>query len=267
MRPGPAIDAAMNDVAQRVVLITGAGSGIGAALALRLAAPDVGLLLHSRGRDEMGLARLEAVVQACRAAGAEVDAASGDLAEEGTGAAAVKLAIARFGRLDQLIHNAGFADRRLFGELKRDDLDASLRAMPGAFLEIVTEALPALAVSAHARVVVVSSFVAHRFVAGQLFPASAAAKAALEAMAKSLAVQLAATGATVNIVAPGFTRKDAGKHGQLSQAGWDEAASRNAQRRLAAPGDIAATIAFLLSDGAAHITGETIHVDGGLTLG
>jgi 3-oxoacyl-[acyl-carrier protein] reductase len=80
-------------------------------------------------------------------------------------------------------------------------------------------------------------------------------------------VQLAASGTTVNVVAPGFTRKDAGKIGQLSQAAWEAAASRNPQRRLATPADIAATIAFLLSDGAAHVTGDTIHVDGGLTLG
>jgi len=257
----------MSETSRRVALITGAGSGIGAALALRLASPEYGLLLHSRGRDETGRGRLAAVVEACRAAGAEVEPASGDRAEEGVGAAAVDHAVTRFGRLDHLVHNAGFADRRLFGELTRTDLEESLRAMPGAFLELAGAALPALAASAHARVVVVSSFVAHRFVAGQLFPASAAAKAALEALAKSLAVQLAASGATVNIVAPGFTRKDAGKVGQLSSEAWNEAASRNAQRRLAVPGDIAATIAFLLSDGAAHITGETIHVDGGLTLG
>ncbi|MFI4994615.1 MAG: SDR family NAD(P)-dependent oxidoreductase [Hyphomicrobiales bacterium] len=251
---------------RRVVVITGAGSGIGAALARRLASRDTGLLLHSRGGDEAGRARLEAVAQSCLAAGAKLRVAFGELSEEGTGAAAIDQALTAFGRVDQVVHNAGFADRRLFGELKRADLEASLRAMPVAFLEIVTAALAELSASPHGRVVAVSSFVAHRFAKGRLFPASSAAKAALEALAKSLAVQLAPTGTTVNIVAPGYTSKDEGKLGKLSRAAWDEAALLNPQQRLASQGDIAAVIAFLLSDEASHITGETIHVDGGLTL-
>jgi 3-oxoacyl-[acyl-carrier protein] reductase len=257
----------MRGADRRVVLITGAGSGIGAALARRLASRDVALLLHGRGADEAGLARLDAVATSCREAGAEAETSAGDLGQMGLGAAAVAKAIGAFGRLDQIVHNASFADRRLFGELTRPDLDASLRAMPGAFLEIATAALPSLAVSERGRVVVVSSFVAHRFHAGDLFPASSAAKAALEALAKSLAVQLAPTRTTVNIIAPGFTRKDEGKLGSLARAAWVEAAKANPQGRLALPEEVAATIAFLLSDEAAHITGETIHVDGGLTLG
>jgi 3-oxoacyl-[acyl-carrier protein] reductase len=138
--------------------------------------------------------------------------------------------------------------------------------MPGAFLEIANAALASLSASARGRVVVVSSFVAHRFRKGELFPASAAAKAALEALAKSLAVQLASTGTTVNVVVPGFTRKDEGKLGALPRSAA-ELAKANPQGRLALPEEIAATIAFLLSDEAAHITGATLSVDGGLTLG
>jgi 3-oxoacyl-[acyl-carrier protein] reductase len=258
----------MAAVDDTVILITGAGSGIGAALARRLATlPGTALLLHSRAADEAGRARLDVVARSCASRGATVAIAHGDLAQLGAGAEAVGEALKIFGRLDQIVHSAGFADKRQFGELQRSDLDRSLSAMPGAFLDILSAALPALAASRKGRVVAVSSFVAHRFVPGQLFPASAAAKAALEALAKSLAVQLAPTKTTVNVVVPGFTRKDEGKLGSLSQAAWEEAARRNPQGRLASPDDIAATIAFLLSDDAAHITGATIHVDGGLTLG
>jgi NAD(P)-dependent dehydrogenase (short-subunit alcohol dehydrogenase family) len=191
----------------------------------------------------------------------------GDLGQSGMGAKLVQAALAHFERIDQIVHNAGFADRRLFGELTREDLDRSLAAMPGAFFDIVTAALPALAASPRGRVAAVSSFVAHRYPKGRLFPASAAAKAALEALAKSLAVQLAPTGTTVNIVAPGYTRKDEGKVGALSRGAWEEAATLNAQERLGTPDDVAAAVAFLLSDEAAHITGATLRIDGGLTLG
>ncbi len=257
----------MSEATGRVVLITGAGSGIGAALARRLASSDAALLLHSRGKDDAGRARLHSVAQACREQGARVETVLGDLAASGIGAGAVEKALASFGRLDHVVHNAGFADRRGFGELTRDDLEATLRAMPGAFLEIANAALASLSASARGRVVVVSSFVAHRFRKGELFPASAAAKAALEALAKSLAVQLASTGTTVNVVVPGFTRKDECKLGALPRSAWAELAKANPQGRLALPEEIAATIAFLLSDEAAHITGATLSVDGGLTLG
>ncbi len=257
----------MKDATDRVALITGAGSGIGAALARRLASSDAALLLHARGKDEADRARFHSVAQSCREQGARVETVLGDLAEEGIGASAVEKALASFGRLDHVVHNAGFADRRGFGELTRDDLEATLRAMPGAFLEIANAALASLSASMRGRVVVVSSFVAHRFRKGELFPASAAAKASLEALAKSLAVQLASMGATVNIVVPGFTQKDEGKLGALPRSAWAEVAKRNPQGRLALPDEVAATIAFLLSDEAAHITGATIPVDGGLTLG
>ena len=257
----------MKNAIDSVVLITGAGSGIGAALARRLASPTAALLLHTRGKDEAGRARLGSVAKACGEKGARVETAFGDLAEAGIGASAVEKALASFGHLDQLVHNAGFADRRGFGELTRADLDASLRAMPGALLEIAKTALAPLAASRRGRVVVVSSFVAHRFRKGELFPASAAAKAALEALAKSLAIELAPTGTTVNIVVPGFTRKDELKLGALPRSAWDEVAKRNPQGRLALPDEVAAMIAFLLSDEAAHITGATLPVDGGLTLG
>jgi NAD(P)-dependent dehydrogenase (short-subunit alcohol dehydrogenase family) len=251
-----------------VILITGAGSGIGAAAARRLATrPGVSLLLHSRAADEAGRARLDAVAKACADAGASGAVAQGDLSRPGAGAAAVEAALNAFGRLDQIVHAAGFADRRPFGELARGDLDRAWNAMPGAFFDMATAALPLLAASPRGRVVVVSSFVARRFAAGEVFAASGAAKAALEALAKALATQLAPDGTTVNIVAPGYTRKDEGRVGSLSQAHWEAAAKRNPQRRLATQDDIAAAIAFLLSDEAGHITGQTIGIDGGLTLG
>ncbi|WP_316206897.1 MULTISPECIES: SDR family NAD(P)-dependent oxidoreductase [unclassified Bradyrhizobium] len=249
-----------------ISIVTGGGAGIGAAVARRLAAPGQHLVLHGQGADEASLERLAAVADECRQAGAEVVWRCGDLAVAGTASELVAATRERFGAVDALIHAAGFADRRSFQDLTRERLDHSFAVMPGAFHELASAALPDLTRSAQGRVVAISSFGAHRFVPGGTFPASAAAKAALEALVKCLAIELAPSGATANVVVPGYTRKDAGRLGSLDPAAWERAAKLNPLQQLAEPVDIAATVAFLVSPEARHITGAVLPVDGGLTL-
>ena len=250
----------------RVSIITGGGAGIGAAVARRLAAPGQGLMLHGQGADDSGLERLSAVAAECRQAGADVAWHCGDLAMAGTASELVGATREAFGPVDALIHAAGFADRRSFRDLPREGLDRSYAVMAGAFHELASAALPDLLRASGSRVVAISSFVAHRFVPGGTFPASAAAKAALEALVRCLAIELAPSGGTANVVMPGYTRKDQGRFGSLDQAAWEIAARANPMQRLAEPDDIAAAVAFLLSEHAGHITGATLPVDGGLTL-
>ncbi|MBF0277957.1 MAG: SDR family oxidoreductase [SAR324 cluster bacterium] len=252
---------------ENVVLITGASSGIGAALACRLARPGIAMLLHARGgvngdkRDLLAQRAAEA-----RKAGAEVEIKFSDLLEDGVGKDLVSEALKHFGRIDQIVCNAGFADRRLFGELTASDFDKAYKGMARAFFEIATAAIEPLSKSSRGRLVAVSSFVAHVYAEGGLFPITAAAKAGIESLSKSLALQIAPHGVTVNCVAPGYTRKESSGHSALSEEAWKRAADKTPLGRIAEPCDIAAAIAFLLSDDARHITGQVIHVDGGLTL-
>jgi NAD(P)-dependent dehydrogenase (short-subunit alcohol dehydrogenase family) len=249
-------------IGRRVVLVTGAASGVGAALARRLAGPETALVLHTR-RNRPGL---DAVADAARAAGAEVRLALGDLAEPGSARTLIDEA-GGLGRLDCLVHNAGFALAKGFGELEQRELDYSTAVIRDAFFRLATHALPLLARSRCGRIVAVSSFVAHEFrLGGVVFAASAAAKAGLEALVKALAAQVAGQQITVNAVVPGFIRKDAGADMALDPAATARALERVPLGRLGVPEEVAATIAFLLSGEAAYITGQAIHVDGGLSL-
>ena len=245
----------------RRYLITGAASGIGAACCRVLAGPGVAIALHTRKNRE-GAERMAGFV---REKGGTALVLLGDLAEPEAPARAVDQAVATLGGLDVLISNAGFADRTPLASLTDAGFAASHDAIAFALLRLARAAKPHLLAGHDPRLVAVSSFVAHVFrLEHPVFPASAAAKAALEALVRALAVEWAPA-ITVNAVAPGFTRKDPGAHAALDARAFEERIARIPMRRLGSTEEVAAAIAFLASPAAGYITGQVLHVDGGIT--
>jgi 3-oxoacyl-[acyl-carrier protein] reductase len=249
---------------RRTILITGASSGIGAATARLLAGPSTRLHLLARARDDAGRARLEAVAQDCDRRGAQVETIALDLADT----AAVAGVRERVGaRLDGLVSNAGYAVKASFQDITPEELMRSFSLGAMAFHALVKALRPALENGEGASIVAVSSFVAHRFLAGTPFGTTAAAKAALEALVCSAAAEFAPRGIRVNAVAPGFVEKDDPGKSAMSADAWRAAVAQIPLGRLGRPDDIAQVIGFLLDPRSAYLTGQIIHVDGGLTLG
>jgi 3-oxoacyl-[acyl-carrier protein] reductase len=238
----------------RVAVVTGASRGIGRAIALALAARGADIVAAARGENAA------AVVEEIRAAGGRAEAASLDVTDAAAVERVMGETLARAGRIDILVNNAGVTRDTLVLRMKREDWDAVLATNLTAAFTCTQAVLKSMVKQRSGRIINITSVVGQAGNAGQAN--YAASKAGLIGFTKSLALEVASRGITVNAVAPGLIDTDMTK--AMSGGAHAEWETRIPLKRLGTPEDVAAAVAFLASDEAAYITGHVLDVNGGM---
>ncbi len=244
----------MNTPATDTVLVTGSSRGIGRATALRLARDGFDIVLHCRS----GLEQAAAVQTEIRQLGRQARVLQFDIAERQQCADALLADIEQHGTYYGVVCNAGVTRDNAFPAMPAEDWDLVLRTNLDGFYNVLNPLImPMVRRRAPGRIVTLSSVSGLIGNRGQVN--YSAAKAGIIGATKALAVELAKRKITVNCVAPGLIETD-----MMADAPVEEALKIIPSQRLGSADEVAATIAFLMSDGAAYITRQVIAVNGGM---
>jgi 3-oxoacyl-[acyl-carrier protein] reductase len=242
----------------RVAIITGGGRGIGRAIVVRLAQEGANVAISYRSND----AAAEETAQKVREAGVKCELFKGDVASPEDVQALFKGVSDAFGRVDILVNNAGITRDNLMMRMKEDEFDEVLRTnLKGTYL-CTRAALRPMVRARWGRIVNVGSVVGLVGNAGQAN--YAASKAGIIGFTKSVAREVAQRGITVNAVAPGYVETEL--TGGLPEGVKEQILAQVPTARFGEPEEVAEVVAFLSGEGAGYITGQTLAVDGGMTM-
>lgn len=246
----------MSDSTERIALVTGASRGIGAAIASELA--DQGYRVVGTATSENGARIVDDKLSALGGKGAVLDVTNLDSISQ-----LMDSIRSEMGDPLILVNNAGITQDNILMRMKEEEWSDVIDTNLTALFRLTKACVRGMTKARWGRVINVTSVVGSMGNAGQ--SNYAATKAGAEGMARSLAKELGSRSITVNSVAPGFIDTDMTK--ALDDTQRQALATQIPLARLGQPHDIAAVVAFLVSDAAQYITGETIHVNGGLYMG
>ena len=247
------------DLTGRTALVTGASRGIGWEMARGLAAAGASVAVVAR--DEALLARRAAELAAD---GRKSAAISADLSDPKQAVRVVAEAEAALGQVDILVNNAGVNHRRPLEEFDLVDFERVLAINLTSCFALAKAVARGMKARGHGRIISTSSIMA--YMARPTIHAYIAAKGGLTSLTRGLAVELAPAGVTVNAIAPGFIATDMTEPLQKDPDFDRNVRTRTAAGRWGLPADLVGLTVFLASDAASYLTGQTIVVDGGLTI-
>lgn len=239
-------------------LVTGASRGIGRSIALQLAEEGYNVAVNYAGSKE----KAEAVVEEIKAKGVDSFAIQANVADADEVKAMIKEVVSQFGSLDVLVNNAGITRDNLLMRMKEEEWDDVIDTNLKGVFNCIQKATPQMLRQRSGAIINLSSVVGAVGNPGQAN--YVATKAGVIGLTKSAARELASRGITVNAVAPGFIVSD--MTDALSDELKEQMLTQIPLARFGQDTDIANTVAFLASDKAKYITGQTIHVNGGMYM-
>jgi len=240
------------------VLVTGSSRGIGAEIAKVLAGYGLKVWVNYRS----GAEAAEAVAQEIKNSGGAAEVIGFDVSDEAAFVQAVKAIVAEDGELSYLVNNAGITNDKLALRMKVDDFMSVINANLTSTFIGCREAMKAMRKKKFGSVVNIASIVGETGNAGQTN--YAASKGGVIAMTKSFAIEAAQSGIRYNALTPGFIATD--MTDELPDEVKDAFTSKIPMKRFGYPAEVAEATAFLLSDQAGYITGETLKVNGGMNM-
>ncbi|MEE3420138.1 MAG: 3-oxoacyl-[acyl-carrier-protein] reductase [Lachnospiraceae bacterium] len=242
----------------QVAVVTGAGKGIGRAIALRLAADGAAVVVNYCHSSDAA----EKTAEDCRALGVDAVAVMADVSTMEGADALMKEALKMSGRIDILVNNAGRTKDSLLLRMKPDDFDTVVKTNLYGTFYCMKAVSKIMLKQKYGRIISISSIVGLRGNVGQMN--YSASKAGILGLTKSMAKEMASRGVTVNAVAPGMIETD------MTRAMTEEAHAAMEKEipagRIGAPEDVACAVAFFASREAAYVTGQVLAVDGGLAV-
>lgn len=245
----------MNTLLDKVVLITGASKGIGAAIARKIASEGAKVIINYAGSRE----EAEQTVQSIKDSGGEAIALKADVSKADQVTTLFDTAIAHYGQIDVLVNNAGIMITKLLKDTTDDDFTRQFEVNVRGTFNTLREAATKLANGGS--IINVSSTTTRAMM--PTYSTYVASKGAVEQLTRVFAKEIGARGINVNAVLPGPTNTELFTRGKPQEA-IDRLASLNAFNRIGEPDDIAKVVAFLASDDAKWISGQTIGVNGAM---